>query len=302
MPAGIGVTGGFANFFSKDFNKIFYDEYMRRTGEHKAIVKFSTADGNFIKEGDASPLGGLVDRADGDVLSYDIIKQGNTKTVYFTNIALGVLVTRNLYDDDRTGILRRIPGELAKSAAYTKELKAWDLLNSGFVTTYRAGLDSAALFSTSHTRLDYGTAGSNRSSSDGALSETTLQAALDSFDALTNEKGMPIEVIPDTLVIPYNLRPTAERLLESTLRPGYADNDVNVLKGKLKIVVSHYLTSTTAWFVMSSRDHDLRMIWRKPIATAAEDDFDTDGVKVKVTGRMTCDFFNWIGCYGNAGA
>jgi hypothetical protein len=243
----------------------------------------------------------MIDRSEGETLSYDIIKQGNTKTVYFTNIALGVLITRNLYDDDRTGIFKRIPAELAKSAAYTKELKAWDLLNSGFVTTTRVGLDNLALFSNSHTRLDYGTAGSNTPASAGALSETTLQAALDSFDALTNERGMPIQVIPDTLVIPYQLRPTAERLLQSTLRPGYADNDVNTLKGKLRIVVSHFLTSSTAWFVMS-KDHDLRFIWRKPVAVASEDDFDTDGAKFKTTGRMTCDFFNWIGTHGNSGA
>jgi hypothetical protein len=301
MPAGIGTTGGFANFLSKDFTKIYYDELARATNEHKSFIKFGTADGNYIKKGDSSPLGGLVDRADGETLSYDIIKQGNSKTVYFTNIALGVLLTRNLYDDDRTGILKRIPAELAKSAAYTKELKAWDLLNSGFVTTYRSGLDSLALFSTSHTMLDYGTAQGNTPSSAGALSETTLQAALDHFDSLYNHKGIPTPIVPKKLVIPVALRPTAERLLQSTLRPGYADNDVNVLKGKLEIVVSHYLTSTTAWFVLAD-EHDLNMIWRKPISVSSEDDFDTDGAKFKVTGRLTCDFWNFFGTYGNAGA
>lgn len=298
--ASIGFTGSFANFLSKDFNKIFYDDFARRDGEHKALVKFSNADGNYIKEGDGSPLGAMIDRPEGGALPYDMIAQGNTKTVYFTNIALGVLISRNLYDDDRTGILKKVPAELSKSAAYTKELKAWDLLNSGFVTTVRTGLDALALFTASHTRLNFATAGSNYGT--GALSETTLQAGLDSFDALTNERGIPIKVVPNKLIIPYQLRPVAERLLESTLRPGYADNDVNTLKGKLQIVVSHFLTSSTAWFLVADDTHDLRFIWRKPIAVDSTDDFDTDGAKFKITGRMTCDFFRWIGAYGCTGS
>lgn len=300
MPAGIGFSGGFANFLAKDISKTFFMEYPRRIGEHSKVIHFGTADGSFIKKANASPLGAMMDRSEGDTLSYQMIKQGNTKTVTFTNFALAAMVTRNFYNDDRTGIIKTLPQQLAKAAQYTKELKAWDLFNNAFVTTYYTGLDSLALCYTAHTLLDSSSTLAN-STTAAALSETSLQAALDTFDALTDDKGVPIEIIPKRLIIPYNLRPTAERLLKTDLRPGYADNDINVLKGKLEVVVSHYLTSSTAWFIQAD-EHDLNFIWREQIAMGAEDDFDTDGAKFKITGRAAQCFWNWQGMFGNSGA
>ncbi len=301
MPAGIMVSGSISNALSRDISKFFFDEYVRQDSEHDKLAKFHTADGNYEKRGIASGLGGLVDTPEGEPLTWKTYKQGSTKTVYFTPIALGVQVTEVAYDDDRQGIVRQIPSQLAKGAAYTKEVKFWDLLNSGFVSTTRVGIDGVALFSTAHTRIDYATAGVNTTTA-AALSESTLTAAIDTFEALTNDVGIPIKVIPKILIIPWQLKWVAKRLLLSELRPGYSDNDVNVLKDEgIRYMVVHYLTSSTAWF-LAADDHDLNFIWRKKISMKTGDDLNTGNALFKLSGRMTCDFWDWVGIFGNQGA
>jgi hypothetical protein len=301
MPQGLGVSGQFSQALSRDFNKVFFDEYVRQDAEHSKVAKFSTADGNYYKRGQISPLGGLQVIPEGNPMIWETWKQGNSKTIYFDPIGLGVQITQVLYDDDKQSITRDIPSQLAASAAYYKEVRFWDLLNSGFVTTTRRGIDNVALFSAAHTRIDYATAGNNTGTS-AALSETTLTAAIDTFEALTNEKGMPIKVKPRLLLIPPALKWVAKRLLLSELRPGFDDNDINVLKDEgLQFMVCHYLTSTTAWFLLSDI-HDLQFIWRKKLAVESGDDINTGNALFKITGRMTVDFFDWVGAYGNQGA
>jgi len=301
MPAGIMVSGQISNSFDKNISKLFFDEYVRQDAEHDKVAKFSTADGNYEKRGLMSGLGSLVDTPEGEPLTWNTYKQGSTKTVYFTPVALGVQVTEVARDDDLKGVTRQIPSQLAKGAAYMKEVKFWDLLNSGFVTTTRTGIDGAALFSTNHTRNDYATAGVNTTTA-AALNETTLTAAINTFEALTNETGVPIKMKPKYLIIPYHLKWVAKRLLLSELRPGYADNDTNVLKDEgISYMVCHHLTSSTAWFLLAE-DHDLNFIWRKQLALKTGDDMNTGNSLFKLSGRLTCDFWDWVGCFGNAGA
>jgi hypothetical protein len=301
MPAGILVSGAISNALSRDISKFFFDEYPRQSSEHDKIAKFKTADGNYEKHGVAAGIGSLVDIPEGEPLTWHTYKQGSTKTVYFTPVALGVQVTEIALDDDRQGIVKQIGTQLAKGAAYMKELKFWDLLNSGFVTTTRVGIDGKALFSAAHTRIDFPTAGNNLSTA-AALSESTLTAAIDTFEALTNEKGIPIKIKPKYLLIPWQLKWVAKRLTLSELRPGYGDNDVNVLKDEgIQYIVIHYFTSATAWFLVSD-EHDLNFIWRKQLAMKTGDDMNTGNALFKLSGRLTCDFWDWVGVYGNQGA
>jgi hypothetical protein len=301
MPAGILVAGSISNALARDITKFFFDDYLRQDAEHQKIAKFHNADGNYEKHGLAAGLGTPVDTPEGEPVTWQTYKQGGTKTVYFTPVALGVQVTEVAAEDDRQGIVKQIPSQLAKGAAYLKELKFWDLFNSGFVTTTRTGVDGKALFATNHTRVDYATAGINLTTA-ATLAESTLTAALDTFEALTNEKGIPIKVKPKYLIIPWQLKWVAKRLLLSELRPGYGDNDINVVKEEgLQYIVCHYLTSSTAWFLVAD-DHDLNFIWRRQFAMKTGDDMNTGNALFKITARLTCDFWDWVGVFGNAGA
>ncbi len=295
MP-GIAVTGGFSQLISKDYEEVFYDSYMRHEDEYSKIAKVDSHDSNYIQKGEITGLGAMQEISEGGATPYESPEQGNSKTVYFTNYALGFAITQNMWDDDLTGHLKDIPRELGKSAAYTKELEYFDMFNNAFNTTYRSGIDGKALCANDHSTIDGSATIDNLTTS--SLSQTSLETALDYFDGLVNEKNIPIKVVPKYLVIPYQLRWVAKEILQSDYKPYSADNEINTLKDSgLQVVIGHYLTSSIDWFVLGE-DHDLCFITRKPLAFQNMDDFNTGNALFKASMRFTTDFWNYRGVYG----
>lgn len=286
----------------KDFDKIYYDSYLRTPPEYTQFCNVLTGKANYYRAGQIGGFGSIPDMDEGDAIPATSFKQGSEKTIRYTNIGVQVQVTENMREDDNSGLIARIPEMLGKSMLYTCELKGADLLNSGFVTTTRAGLDSVALFSSSHVLVD-SSAGYDNLGTAGSLSETTLLELMDLMENTVQENGIPTPMIPDVLIVPVGLRWIAERLIQSELRPGSMDNDVNVIKGKLRFMVNHFLTSTTAYFLLGKKeDHDLQFVWRRKQKTQAQDDFNTGSWMYKITARVTADFFDYRGLAANAGA
>jgi phage major head subunit gpT-like protein len=304
MPGvGIGATVNLDKLTVKDFDKFYYDSYLRPDPEYTKIFNVNTGKANYYRAAVVTGFGALQDMSEGQAIPYEVIKQGNEKTIRYTNIGLACAITRNMREDDISGVIVKIPGMMGEAMAYTCELKAWDVLNTGFVTTYRTAMqDSKALFSATHTLVDSGTAYSNLGTA-GSLSETTLQALMDCLESNVTEKNIPAPIKPVTLIVPVALRWVAERLMLTELKVGSMDNDINTIKGKLNFMVGHYLTSTTAYFVAADKaNHDLQFIWKRKQTTQAQDDFGTDSWLYKVTARLTADFFDYRGVAGNAGA
>jgi phage major head subunit gpT-like protein len=288
------TTGGFANLLTKAFEKIFFDEYMRQPEEYKSVAKMSNESTHYVREGDMYGLGAMQEMAEAQAIPFETFTQGNEKTVYFTDFGLGVQFSRNMYDDDLTGHMKKAIAELGKSAGYTKDLKFWDILNSGELPAARVGLDGEALFVDDHPVE--GVPGDTLSNVvDAALSKTSLQGAIDLMEGLTNEKGIPIVMKPSKLIIPYQLKWLAKELMLSELDPESANNAVNSLQGEgLSYQVCHYLTDPNAAYLLSN-DHDLRFMWRRPAGFKGTDDFNTDNALFKGTMRFQTTFFHWRG-------
>lgn len=302
MPTSVMNTGAFSQLISQDFKNVFFDNYTRMESEYEKVANVSSMDGAYIREGQMAGLKALQGIGEGEPVAYDSFIQGNEKTVMPSDFALGLAITRNMYDDDRTGYMKKGFAELGKAAAYTRELKFWDLFNAGFVTTTRVGIDGAALFA-SHTLLGGGTY-SNYASTSSSLSMTTLQAMLDRFELMPNERGIPMRIKPKLLIVSPQNRWKAEQLVKAEFNPENANHEPNYQQiTGLQFMVSHYLTSTTAWFVVGDKtDHDLRFIWRKQLALQSTDDFDTRTAKFMAVMRLQTTFFGWRGADGNAGA
>lgn len=303
MASSVSVanTGAFSQLISRDFKKVFFDEYKRTAEEYKAVANIESMDGAYMREGQMVGLGAMQLTTEGQPVPYDDMLQGNEKTIYPSNFSLGFAVTQNMWDDDRTGHIKKAFAELGKAAALTRELIFWDLLNSGFVTTKRTALDGVELCG-SHTL--FGTGGSyvNEGTS-GSLNMTSLQAAMNRFEKMVNEKNIPAPMTPKLLVIPPELRFEAEKLLKSEYNPENANQQVNTVGNKgLQFFVCHYLSSTTAWFLLGDKSqHDLRYLNRKPLALQSTDDFDTGTAKFKATMRAQATFLDWRGVDGNLG-
>ena len=117
-------------------------------------------------------------------------------------------------------------------------------------------------------------------------------------------RGKNIRLDGEKLVVaPANML-QAEVLTKSVLRAGTNNNDLNPVKsmGLLsEVVVLSRLTSTTAWFVKTSAQQGLKMLWRRKIEKSMEGDFETDSVRYKSTMRCVPGWFDWRGVYGTPG-
>jgi len=194
---------------------------------------------------------------------------------------------------------------LARAMAYTKQVKAASILNNGFSGGVYAGGDGVALFSTSHPLISGGV-NSNRPSTNSDLNETSLENAVIQIAAWTDERGLLIAAKPRKLIVPPALQFVATRLLETNLRVGTADNDINALKNNGSIpegyTINHYLTDTNAWFLCTDVPNGLKHFERMALTTGMDGDFDTGNVRYKARERYSFGFSDPLGVFGSPGS
>jgi phage major head subunit gpT-like protein len=206
----------------------------------------------------------------------------------------------NLYDT----LSSRYTKALARAMAYTKQTKAAAVLNNGFSSTYPGG-DGVELFSTAHPLVSGGT-NSNEPSTPADLNETSLEAAVIQIAGWTDERGLLIAAKPRKLIVPPSLQFVATRLLETELRVGTNDNDINAIKNNGSIpegyTVNHFLTDTDAWFLTTDVPNGLKHFIRTPLATSMDGDFDTGNVRYKARERYSFGWSDPLGAFGSPGA
>lgn len=206
----------------------------------------------------------------------------------------------NLYDS----LSARYTKALARGMSYTKQVKAAAVLNSGFSAATVYG-DGVSLFSTAHPLISGGT-NSNRPTTAADLNETALESAVIQIAAWTDERGLLIAAKPKKLVIPPALMFVATRLLETSLRVGTTDNDINAIKNNGAIpegyTVNHFLTDTNAWFLTTDVPNGLKHFVRTPMATSMDGDFDTGNVRYKARERYSFGVSDPLGVWGSPGS
>ena len=206
----------------------------------------------------------------------------------------------NLYDS----LSARYTKALARAMAYTKQVKAAAVLNNGFTSGYNGG-DGQPLFSASHPLVSGGT-NSNIPATPADLNETSLEAAVIQIAAWTDERGLLIAAKPKKLVVPPALQFVATRLLETELRVGTNDNDINAIKNNGSVsegyAINHFLTDTNAWFLTTDVPNGMKHFVRTPLAQSMDGDFDTGNVRYKSRERYSFGWSDPLGMYGSAGA
>jgi hypothetical protein len=298
-------TKVFGKHLDGDISSIFFDEYAIAASEFDKVAKVSNAPaGNHLTEAELSPLGALKEIPEGTGVTFDLPEEGHEKTVYYTKYGLGFQITQEMMKDDLTGNFKKMPSKLAKSAAYKRETVFWNLFNTAF--TAATAWDGQYVFDTDHVTMKGGNTIANKPATAGSLSETTLQAAFEYFDTLVDEAGMPLDFDgPKVLVVPTQQRYTAYKLMDTLQKVGSMNNDLNVMAPGNNYVsytlhVSRYLTSSSAWFLLSPM-HDFRFIWKEDAAMESSDDFYTGNALFKVVMRFAVAVFDYKGAYGNAG-
>jgi hypothetical protein len=286
-------------------NALFGLSYATYDQEHKEIYETETSERSFEEETKLSGFNAAPVKNEGSAIQYDNGQEAWTARYNHETIAMGFSLTEeaiedNLYDS----LAARYTKALARSMAYTKQVKAAAVLNNGFTSTY-AGGDGQPLFSASHPLISGGT-NSNIPSTAADLNETSLEAAVIQISLWTDERGLLIAARPKKLIVPPSLQFVATRLLETSLRVGTNDNDINALKNNGSIpegyAINHFLTDTNAWFLTTDVPNGMKHFERVPLSQSMDGDFDTGNVRYKSRERYSFGWSDPLGMYGSVGA
>ena len=286
-------------------NALFGMEYATYGEQHKEIYETESSERSFEEETKLSGFSAAPVKNEGSAIAYDNAQEAWTARYNHETIALGFSLTEEAIEDNLYDSLSaRYTKGLARAMAYTKQVKAAAVLNNGFTAGYVGG-DNVPLFSASHPLVSGGT-NSNIPSTPADLNETSLEAAVIQIAAWTDERGLLIAAKPKKLIVPPALQFVSTRLLETELRVGTTDNDINALKNNGSIpegyAINHFLTDTNAWFLTTDVPNGMKHFVRTPLSQSMDGDFDTGNVRYKSRER---DSFGWsdpLGMYGSAGA
>ena len=287
-------------------NALFGLEYKRYGEEHKEIYETETSERSFEEETKLSGFSAAPVKNEGSAIAYDNAQEAFTARYNHQTIALGFSLTEEAVEDNLYDTLSaRYTKALARAMSYTKQVKAAAVLNNGFTGGVNAGGDGVALFSTSHPLVSGGV-NSNTQATPTDLNETALENAVIQIAAWTDERGLFIAAQPRKLIVPPNNQFVATRLLETELRTGTADNDINAIKNNGSIpegyTVNHYLTDPDAYFLTTDVPNGMKHFVRTPLSTSMDGDFDTGNVRYKARERYSFGFSDPLGMFGSPGA
>jgi len=286
-------------------NALFGMEYARYENEHAEIFETESSDRAFEEEVLIVGFGNARDKSEGQSVGYDSASEGFTSRYTHETVALAFALTEEAVEDnlyDRLGA--RYTKALARSMAHTKQVKAANVLNNAFNSSF-AGGDGVELVSNAHPLAGGGTF-SNRPSAYSDLNETSLEDALISISTFVDDRNMILALQGVKLIVPPQLQFVADRLLDTPGRVGTADNDINAIRNMGMLpqgyAVNHFLTDTDAWFVKTDCPNGFKHFERSPISTSMEGDFDTGNVRYKARERYSFGFSNPRAVFASQGA
>jgi len=307
------ITNTYINALSRTLRIAFFTTAQK-------IPEFYPTVFNVIDEGKGNPrpfvdvmtlagFGTLSEKRQGEALTYDDAFEGFVTRYVYVTYAGGYRVSKEMMAEDAMGVIPRLPQALAYAARQTVELRVWDILNLAFDSNVVGG-DGKPLCADDHPLKGGGTYDNNLGAT--ALSPTALQSAIiNGFDLLVDDRGLPIVRTAKFLVVPPQLEKTALEIIKSAYTvetSGVAANAVNIHYDRLQVVVSRYLTSTTAWFVLGNKGegegdhHCLNVYWKWKDVFEQEKDFDTKSIKNSLDFRFTYGWDDWRAVIGSQGA
>ena len=293
-------------------NAIFGMEYARYGEEHKEIYEIEKSERSFEEETKLAGFSAAPVKTEGSGIAYDNAQEAFTSRYTHETVALGFSITEEAVEDNLYDSLSaRYTKALARAMSYTKQVKAAAVLNNAFAGGYLGG-DGVSLcgVNSGGSRVGHplvnGSVNYNSPATGVDLNETSLENAVIQIAAWTDERGLLIAAKPKKLVIPPALMFVATRLLETNLRVGTTDNDINALKSNGSIpggyTVNHFLTDTNAWFLLTDVPNGLKHFERAAMVNSMDGDFDTGNVRYKARERYSFGWSDALGLWGSSGS
>lgn len=297
-------TGNFSKALWPGVNAWYGKEYSEFPVEYTDLFETYSSRKAFEEDVGVSSFGLAQVKPEGQAISYDMETQGFITRYTHVVYGLGFIITKEMFDDDQYDVVaeRRARG-LAFSMRQTKEVVGANIYNRAFNSNYTFG-DGKALLVSDHPNVAGGTF-SNILSVAANLSEAALEQSCIDIAKFTNDRGLRVNIQPQSLHIPVDLQFEAERILKSQYRVGTPNNDISALvsMGKFPkgIKMNHYFTSTTAWFLRTNCPDGMKHFVRQEDSFDEDNDFDTNNAKFKAQARYSFGNTDPRALYGTPG-
>ncbi len=181
------------------------------------------------------------------------INSGTKRNFTVVDYKQALPISRELMRDEGYGVVSQQVRKMAVNARQTRDREAFGLFRDAFANTLTN--EGVALLSNSHSTLSGQTVDNLIS---GALSETSLNLALIGLVEQLNQSGTIGGHQGKTLLVPPAIFKLACEIVDSELKSGGQNNDINVYSSKYGIEVkqSKWLGaaaggSDSAWFLLA---------------------------------------------------
>ena len=286
-----------------DVYRVYMETGVERPLEYTSFLNVVDMPYNPIRDQQMAGMPTMPDKLEGERFATRQPLIGTAKERLAAARGMAVEFTFEAWDDELYGVFPEEASELRRSSNNRLEVDATEVLNEAFNTAFTGFTASESLCAISHTMLD-GSTQANRPNPDIGFSQTYIQGALLRFHGMKDHNGLPRLMYPTTVVIAPDNIFAAREILGSSGAPYQPSNEINSLvQDDLKWMVSHYLSSSTAHFLLCAQGvHDLQIgIKNAPMFDSFDDPWTKNAV-FTVYQRNTNGYYNlWQGVDGSTG-
>lgn len=284
----------FLDLTTPGFKTIYYNRFAKVAKFYDKIVNMNESSMRQEKVSGMSDLGAWSETDPSSVYDYEDARQLYDQTTTHTKYTKGFRVAEEVWEDDLTGTLKKLPKSMGRGANYIVEVQT---ANIYAVVTPTYG-DGVALLSASHP-----ISGGTESNLLGAynLNADTMDSMLQLIEETVDYKGLLLGVKAKKLVVPRELKFTALKLIKSLKSPEDSNNAMNpIMDEDLQLIVNPYLSDANAWYVLAD-DIAIEFYWRKHPTFSSHIDEDTGDAKYLGKMRFSVDVGDWRGVAGATG-
>lgn len=303
--AGVINTGTHPKLLWPGIREIWGQVYDGHSPEYTDLFEVLSSQKAYEQDVQVTGFGLAPVKGQGAAMAYDSESQGWVSTYAHIAYALGYIVTKEELDDN---LYKEVSTRRAKANAFsvnqTVENVAALIYNDAFDGNYFTTPDGQPLISDAHVNSTGGTF-SNELTPGADLSEASLEDINIQIMNMTQDRGLKIAAMAQSLHISTQEFYNANRILKSVLQSDTANNAVNVLKATNAfpkgIKLNHYFTSPSNWFVRTNIPNGMTFFWRTKPEFDKDNDFDTKNAKAGCYMRFSAGCTDPRGIYGSRG-
>ncbi len=218
-------------------------------------------------------------------ISYEDIEKGYKTTYTHRKYSKGITIGREMLEDDQYSHIKKKVKKLSVAGFNTTQHHAASVFNLA-ASDKRLGGDGKPLCSTTHPLSPKNSATfSNLGTRE--LTAENVELTRTDMKGWVDDKGNPIDINVDTILVPTALRKQATIIAETAEEPDTTDHGINVWKGNLNVIEWHRLSDVNAWFLLDMERMKLFLnwFWRRKLDFKNTKEFDTEVNKYAVLGR-----------------